>query len=75
MSVSFYKAMGGRKQFNGYLMVALITAMAFPLDADYQTYCLWVAACLLGTTAAVVIEDHHARKLGAPGTKSMGDAG
>jgi hypothetical protein len=55
--MTWLQKVGGRKAANGYLYSVLITPMAFALDADFQTYALWLAAALLGTSAIVAIED------------------
>lgn len=51
------KAIGGRKQLNGYLFSGLTTLMAVKLDAEFVQYASWLALALLGTSAVVAWED------------------
>lgn len=57
---SFWRAIGGRKQANGYLYAVLITVMVFRLNGEFDAYALWLAAALLGTSAIVAMEDRKA---------------
>ena len=52
-----YAFVGGRKMFAQYLAVALLTAMAFPLDAEFWEYALAVCGTLGVTVAGVAWED------------------
>lgn len=57
MTETFWRAVGGRKVAAGLLYAVLVTAMAFPLGADFVQYATALAAGLLGTSAMVVVED------------------
>lgn len=59
----FWHAVGGRKQFNGYLYAALVTFMAVRVDPfPFEAYAMWLAAALIGTSAIVAAEDRHSRR-------------
>lgn len=53
----FWEAMGGRKQFNGYLMCIFATVMAPELDPTFVEYISAIGAALLGTSGLIVVED------------------
>ena len=59
----FWRAVGGRKQGNGYLYALLITLVAFRVDPfPFEPYALWLAAALLGTSAIVALEDRQTKR-------------
>lgn len=61
----FWRAVGGRKQVNGYIYAALVTFGALQLDPfPFDSYALYLSLALLGTSALVGIED--ARKRASP---------
>ena len=54
----FLKLVGGRKQLNGYVFSTLATVAAYKMEsATFETYLLWLAMALLGTSAIVAYED------------------
>lgn len=67
----FYQAAGGRKVGVGLLAALVLTAMAFPLDADFASYATALLAALGLTQGSVAYEDvrrgrdtrgHHRRR-------------
>ncbi len=55
---TFWCAIGGRKQANGYIYAVLITVAGYRIDPfPFDAYALWMAAALLGTSAIVAMED------------------
>lgn len=53
--------LGGRKQLNGYLYVALLTWMVPRLGGTFTEYATALGAALLGTSAIVAWEDSKRR--------------
>ncbi len=51
---------GGRKFFNGYVGVVMLTVMAFFLKASYEQYALYLCL-LLGFTAGTVAWEDRAK--------------
>ncbi len=51
---------GGRKFFNGYIGVALLTVMVFPLDGTFETWSMMVCL-LLGFTAGTQAWEDRAK--------------
>lgn len=60
-----YEALGGRKQTNGYLAVALITAYAFTKDVSFIEYSGALLVALGVTTAATAAVDRAQVKASA----------
>ena len=56
---------GGRKWTALYVALALLTAMAFPLDASFTEYAMAVGATLAWVTAAGVKEDNARHRAGS----------
>lgn len=56
-AAAFWKAVGGRKQFNGWLAFVAFTAMAIPLKASYETYVLGILGALGLTVGSIAYED------------------
>lgn len=56
-TTAFWAAVGGRKQFNGYIYAALITAMFLHVGGSFETYCMSLGAALLGTSFLVAHEE------------------
>ena len=56
----FIRICGGRKFFNGYVGVVLLTVMVFPLDGDFQTWSMMVCL-LLGFTAGTQAWEDRAK--------------
>lgn len=56
-----FKWLGGRKNANGYLFAALLTAAYYLLDkhdpSGLSIYAGWLSLALLGTSALHVVED------------------
>jgi hypothetical protein len=65
----FWILMGGRKQFNGYLAVALITGMSFRLHVTFLEYVGSVLVALGVTSSLVALEE----KLGTPAKEEKTD--
>lgn len=57
----FWKGVGGRKVWNGYLAYLTLTAMAFFLDATFGEYAIGVLAALGITQGSVAYEDSRAK--------------
>lgn len=72
-SEDFWKAVGGRKQFNGYVYATLLSVMAVRMETfPFDAYALWLAAALLGTSVMVAAED-RAKNLRPPGSRRSTD--
>lgn len=75
----FFQWLGGRKQSNGYLFCILVTVAAFKMQsATFDSYAMWIAIALLGTSALVASEDvkNRAIALSQPSTPAApGPAG
>lgn len=60
---AIYRWLGGRKNGNGLLYAALLTAMAFRLDAAFETYALWLAVGL-GVSGGLIAWEDIKKRLG-----------
>lgn len=63
---TFWKAVGGRKMFNGYLYAALITVMVLVLEGSFAEYMMGLGGALLGTSIVVASEDRAGRTAAFP---------
>lgn len=57
MSNRVFKALGGRKSAAGFYASILLTAMAFPLNADFRGYATSLLFALGLTVGSVAWED------------------
>ena len=62
MSNRLFSAAGGRKAFAGFYASVLLTGMAFPLKADFQTYGFMLLGALGITVGAVAYEDTQKKR-------------
>lgn len=53
----FWRRVGGRKTFNGWLAFAALTVMAFPLQASFAAYSAAVLVALGITNGLTATED------------------
>ena len=60
MTTTFWRAVGGRKVFSGYIATVLLTAMAIPLGASFVEYSGAILLAL-GITAGTVAAEDAAR--------------
>lgn len=61
MSNRVFKALGGRKSAAGFYASILLTAMAFPLRAEFQAYATSLLFALGLTVGSVAWEDMSKR--------------
>ena len=54
---SFFRAVGGRKNFAGYLAFLALTGMALPLNASFTQYAATILMALGITSGLVAFED------------------
>lgn len=55
--MTFWQKVGGRKAFNGYVASALLTGMAFFLDASFEAYGAAILLSLGITSGLTAAED------------------
>ena len=58
----FWRAVGGRKQFHGYLAYVTLTAMAFFLNATFGEYAMGILAALGITSGVIAYEDRQSKR-------------
>lgn len=69
-AATFWKAMGGRKAFQGYLAYLTLTLMAFALNASFGEYAVGILAALGITSGLVAYEDKVRAETSAPDNPS-----
>ncbi len=70
----FWRAVGGRKGFHGYLAYLTLSVMAFPLHASFGEYAMGMLAALGITSGAIAYEDSRAAKTTFPARRSSDPA-
>lgn len=63
----FFHALGGRKQFNGYIATLLLTAMAPLLGASFPEYSFGLLGALGVTSGLIFMEDEAEKKYSKDG--------